>query len=371
MKKPKRLKKCLSFFLAFLMFFTSITVGIEAFAAQLGTSHKNWTNGYLATEWANASLDGLDNLSTDNAKDRMRQAWMEIANRIANDAGEDNQPIRNDGYALYDKNAYQWKANNTLLGMMTNGTTNNATSSSKPSSGYFRGVTINDNTDNGDVYAVVKNVYLTQLIYSNYNNTGGSDRRNVWQSCSRWLGGILGQDTDGEGKGLNWMGSSLPINKGELTRIAHYIMGTPLKDTGSSISELSYHISSTNYPVNTVVALGDAYALWNSYGNDLTNLPTKLTTKKIWSYTCTISGSAGSNKRGRVSNIAEGDDTTVDRVFEQIVVNADELKAFNEFFSSGYDAESAKWKDSSNHLLRVLQIIQSMKIFLAINRLRL
>ena len=282
MGKPKRFKKCLSFFLAFLMLLSSITVGFTAFAQP--------------SDWE-AAVKAQSNNGTNIGN------WLyDIALAIYNDGNKNytkGHPLSTDTYQNLRNNVYPLLTN---LGSNT------------------RGSYVEDIYEDGRLYKAIQGVWHITL------ETGNRDR-NAAQVARRDTMGYLGTYSTSSSAG-NLMGSDFPGE--DITGNA--IRGMIGAWHNDSTSRNSHHY--------TIVKLNESYALWNQFGNDLNSTSALITTVASFKYKTRGFVLGGAN--GAAEQMSEGYNW-IDKIAEAIVVNADELKAFNNLVSSSTDSQRDYW----------------------------
>ncbi len=297
MGKPKAFKKCLSFFLAFLMLLSSVTVGFTAFAAP--------------SDW-NITADRINDLLVSNSD-------ITKFNDVA-------------GYASY--------LNDIATGWYNDGNQltrdNNSADKGHPASRYTytnhsdsaadgrRGAWFVDTTENGNIYKVVRGYWGVLRKYC--DAVGARERDNAGNAAKYFVNGFLGKGT---GKAFSFMGNDYPgagDSSSETQFVADYVFGSP--PTNRNGRDKGY---------TTLLTLCDADAFWNSYGDDLVNLSDTGILRTVASWYMHTCGFRWGKNDGAPDVVGNINYPIIDRTYTAVCVNAPELKAFNEFFSSDYD----------------------------------
>ncbi len=276
MGKPKRFKKCLSFFLAFLMLLSSITVGFTAFAAP--------------ADWADAVK------AQDNSGTAIGDYLYDIA-----------MAYYNDGVKPTSSSKGHPASRATYQNLNTNGV--------GPEN--KRGSYVEDVYEDGRTYKAV--VAAWHLVLE---CTGRNDH--VSNQAKWFINGRLGPS---RGDKTNLMGNDYP--GGESEYATDGMMGV-LYESGTQ----------QNSHYTTIVKLNEGYYLWNEYGNDLNKLTAlrKTMASNHWKSRGFVWGGTS----GAAEEMNTGYNY-IDAYYSAIAVNADELKAFNKFFSSSDDNQRDYW----------------------------
>ncbi|MDE6658591.1 MAG: hypothetical protein K2K01_00560, partial [Eubacterium sp.] len=301
MRKPKFFKKSLSFFLAFLMLMSSLTVGFTAFAANEYPNHKyikdkqysyGNSNAYDVTEDLEAVATGFIEGSAGNAA-----SYKNVQSTASTESTALNNKLG--GGAGFDK---------------------------------FRGTWITDDA-NGSMYKTVSALWDAIMVQSNVKSVYGSNNNKEGQlgpAVRNYFnnGGILETTITNAGKWNEYITSKSPYYSFALVGCGYE---WPSKKGQST---------------NVVVDLNPEYYLWNEYGggdgnlSKLDDLQNVLTTKYCywWEMTSKANGTAGTLYC--VTSIM------VDSPCDFIYVNADELRAFRDLFAEG---DTNHWEDFKNH----------------------
>ena len=275
MRKPKRFKKLLSFFLAFLMLMSSLTVGFTAFAAP-----SNWEAQVKA---------------------------------LTNDAGNIGNYVYDVAIAWYNDGA---KPSSSSTGHPASRATYKNLDTSGNGPVNKRGSWVVDNYADGRTYKAIVSMWHVVL-----EMTGRNDHLS---NQAKWFfNGNLGPD---KGEKKNLMGSDYPGTESE------YAADGMIGALHDGVGQNKHHF--------VLIQLNDQYYLWNEYGNDLNNLTAlrKTISSNHWKSRGFVWG--GTN--GAAEEMAQGYNY-IDQYYEAIAVNADELKAFNNFFSSSADNQRDYW----------------------------
>ncbi|MDE5604783.1 MAG: hypothetical protein K2I73_04275 [Eubacterium sp.] len=276
MRKPKFFKKSLSFFLAFLMLLSSITVGFTAFA---GTD-KTWDLDSFV-------VDGTD----------IGKYLVEVARSFYDDAmagGGINAEYgtadwRN--YANLDVNGSPGgKARGTLIKDVTpEGNTYKAIKNA------WEAIMRNTDVQNSDIPNKMRD-YLKNALRDKMNPAGDYAASNAWEYCMESFFGYA-------------------HCTGKTSTSEHWVNG-----------------KSNTKSYNVVLTLSPEYYLWNAYGDDLANLPDNgvLPTHKCWWWINSNGSIVAAGKR------ANKGATKYDRDLFATYVRAKELKDFNTFIGEDF-----------------------------------
>ncbi|MDE6123712.1 MAG: hypothetical protein K2G22_00585, partial [Eubacterium sp.] len=291
MGKPKRFKKLLSFFLAFLMLLSSLTVGFTAFAA----------NEHPDNEFFKDAVTDIKHPSNDVTSDTANYLDA-IAKGFAYGA-----PRNSANYQAANNDAAK------ALGAKINS-----------SGGWSRGTWLVDDA-NGTMYAATEALWgiVFNACLTLNQKTSGTDPglSNILNQVNTYLKAKMGG---------YWFNS--------IQEAAPYYMAAMMGVGNGSASSTSNWPSSNGNSTNVFVQLNEEYYLWNSYGNDLDKLTAVVPT--IYSYWWKI------NISGVFSKTSYIDDYIFQNPIDFILVNADELKDFKKVFIA--DDGSNCWNDFNN-----------------------
>lgn len=278
MRKPKRFKKLLSFFLAFLMLLSSITVGFTAFAAPA-----DWE-----VQIKNQSNDGM-NIGT---------YLYDIA-----------MAFYNDGVKPTASSTGHPASRATYRNLATNGV------------GPVNkdGAYVEDIYADGRTYKAVEAAWHLVLECTGRNDT-------VSNQAKWFINSYLGTINKSGAPNKNLMGADYPGDESQYA--VDYMFGLGNKSLARN----------TRY--NTYVKLNEAYYLWNQYGDNLNNLTSlrKTIASNMWKSRGIVWGESAGTAEEMKQNY-----NYIDQYYSAIAVNADELIAFNKFFSSSDDNQRDYW----------------------------
>ncbi|MDE6722899.1 MAG: hypothetical protein K2J55_01755, partial [Eubacterium sp.] len=289
MRKPKWFKKSLSFFLAFLMLLSSITVGFTAFA---GTD-KTW---------------GLESVTADGTN--IGQYLVQVAQAFYDDA------MKGGGISA-EYGTADWRNYSNLD---VNGSPG----------GKARGVLIKDVTPEGNTYKAVRNGWEALM-----RNTNVQDN-DINVQNTNWFKGKINPAMKASGdypSDNSWdycMESFFGYN---------YLTGR----TSSKTNWANGPSNSKSY--NVVLTLSPEYYLWNAYGDDLANLPASgvLPTIKCWWW---INSNGSYVQAGHRANKGA---IKYDRDLAAVYVRAKELKDFNTFLGEDFQTLKDGYDQYKSH----------------------
>lgn len=312
MGKPKRFKKLLSFFLAFLMLMSSLTVGFTAFAA-----NEHPSNTYFKD--AVTSIHHPSNDDTKDSADHLDAVAKSFANGAAGKASNYKSSQNADAKQL------STKMQNQNLATYKPGT-----------NGWSNGMWLEDD-DNGTMLSAVSNYW--KIVFSDClteNQKAGKDGTAGINSIRSQIRDQLANKMGGD---YNTMIDDKPP----------YYTAALL---GSGGKELGTNQWPTDSSTVAIVNLKEAYYLWNAYGDNIDNLSDVLTTKYMYYYR--IKNLGGWSKSYAVEYWA------ADKGVDFILVNADELKAFKNVFVA--DDGTNYWNDFNNRNFSNISASMQLKL---------